>query len=307
MSGIGKLMLRLGYVKLDRYGLLVTPEDRIMATRPTILDDGVGGRIVGWRDGDLAAMELSSWAPIPQITRPATTRHAPPPLPVAKPAVTATPVATARPLPGLVAYVPPMPVVPVIPPVAATPIKAAPVVEADLTEDEWEWEIAVARARAAAEEVELAARVIPIAQARKPVPAKKFVSKPKTLPGIAPFIDDAAVTEVGDDTQVTAVRAPAQARASSPRTIIPVPKLPSMASAARSIGSASWIPQPVVRKTGPMPVVPRRMAKGTMPVSGDTTSVNSEQTSPMIQLREETVPNLPTPLPSIKQRMANRG
>ena len=46
---------------LSRYGLVMTHDDRILSTRPAVLDDGAGGRIVGWQDGDLAAMELPSY------------------------------------------------------------------------------------------------------------------------------------------------------------------------------------------------------------------------------------------------------
>ena len=72
MGAIDNLLERMGYVKLDRYGLLLTPEGRILSSRPAVLDDGLGGRIVGWDEGDLAAMELDRWAP----ARP---RHGSPP------------------------------------------------------------------------------------------------------------------------------------------------------------------------------------------------------------------------------------
>ena len=45
----------------DRYGLVLTPDGRILSMRPAVLDDGLGGKIVGWHDGDLAAMELEHW------------------------------------------------------------------------------------------------------------------------------------------------------------------------------------------------------------------------------------------------------
>ncbi|MFT3692861.1 MAG: hypothetical protein QM831_06955 [Kofleriaceae bacterium] len=66
----GSLLRRLGYAKLDDYGLVLTAEGRVLSTRPTVLDDGLGGKIVGWREGDLAAMELSHWEPSP-AARPA--------------------------------------------------------------------------------------------------------------------------------------------------------------------------------------------------------------------------------------------
>src|SRR5215207_3090812 len=63
MPAFDALLKRFGFVKLTRYGLVLTPEGRIMSLRPAVLDDGLGGRIVGWADGDLAAMELQKWEP----------------------------------------------------------------------------------------------------------------------------------------------------------------------------------------------------------------------------------------------------
>src|SRR5688572_15819602 len=136
MSAIDSLLKRLGFVRIAKYGLVLTPEGRIMSLRPTILDDGLGGRIVGWPDGDLAAMELQKWEP----ARPAPIRA----------------VAT-----RLAAAPPPIPRVPTpMPKVAMTvaPAAPAPVVAEppQVEEDDWEWEIALARARVAAEEAEQA-------------------------------------------------------------------------------------------------------------------------------------------------------
>ena len=280
MSGIGKLMQRLGYVKLDAYGLRVTPDDRILATRPTILDDGDGGRIVGWRHGDLAAMELATWAPTAAVpVAPVAPRpRAPMPRLATAPTIAGPPMAT-RSLPGVApyvpVYVPPMPVVPVTAFKGAATIKPAPLDSPlELTEDEWEWEIAVARARAAADEVSLA-RVIPIAQARKP----KFVSQE---PATWPTHDD-----LGDDTQVSAATAPAR------QTVIPVPRLP--ATAARAI---SRVPQPMVRRPEPPP---GRLPKGTV-----TPGSNSEPSSPMLHVGDETVPGMAPAPPPLPKRMANR-
>jgi hypothetical protein len=61
MSAIKRLLQRWGYARLEEFGLLLTPDGRILATRPVVLDDGLGGCVVGWRDGDLAALELEPW------------------------------------------------------------------------------------------------------------------------------------------------------------------------------------------------------------------------------------------------------
>lgn len=66
---ISSLLRRLGYAKLEDFGLVETAEGRILSTRPTVLDDGLGGKIVGWREDDLAAMELAHWEPVAGAAR----------------------------------------------------------------------------------------------------------------------------------------------------------------------------------------------------------------------------------------------
>lgn len=172
MGAIDNFLKRWGYAKLDRYGLVLTPEDRVISNRPAVLDDGLGGKIVGWTEDDLAAMELDKWrspkGPPKKIVAPPSLHKlppAPPPTPraptpaVATPVVVpvAAPIAVApvaaapakRPLPGVAPVIAPTPI--------PAPVPApAPVVAADEEpgEDEWEWEIAMARARAAADETE---------------------------------------------------------------------------------------------------------------------------------------------------------
>ena len=161
MGAIHNLLERLGYVKLGRYGLLLTPDGRILSQRPSVLDDGGGNKIVGWQESDLAAMELEKWEP-PRPARKkatairvavATAPTIPAPARPMLPQVAAV-VAPAVKLPGMTA--------PVVAPVVAAPV-AAPTVPARVDaadepeDDDWEWTIAVARARAAAEEAEQAA------------------------------------------------------------------------------------------------------------------------------------------------------
>lgn len=195
---ISSVLRRLGFVKLDTYGLVLTPDDRILSTRSTVLDDGLGQKIVGWQEGDLAAMELERWAPPqaaprkatakpiarPIVNPPSATAMAPtvpspampPPIPRAKPPTTPPPVVAAltqRPLPGMtvaparqVAVAQPLETV--APrhkrPPTPIPLETMPMARvADPTQvgedgDEWEWQIAVARARAAAEWAEEAAQ-----------------------------------------------------------------------------------------------------------------------------------------------------
>lgn len=141
MPAIDALMKRFGFVKLSRYGLVLTPEGRIMSLRPAILDDGLGGRIVGWRDNDLAAAELEKWEP----ARPAPRRAVATP-----PAIPAVRVTAQVPVVAAPAVARPAAVA------APTSIVAPPPAVAE-DEDEWEWTIALARARAAAEDAEQAA------------------------------------------------------------------------------------------------------------------------------------------------------
>src|SRR5829696_4763620 len=89
MPAFDTLLKRFGFVKLSRYGLVLTSEGRIMSLRPAVLDDGLGGRIVGWPEGDLAAMELQKWEPARPAPKAAVaTRLAvtPPPIPLPRPA-----------------------------------------------------------------------------------------------------------------------------------------------------------------------------------------------------------------------------
>ena len=106
-------MQRWGYARLEEFGLLLTQDGRIVATRPAVLDDGLGGCVVGWRVRDLAALELAPWNP-----------------PAAQGPSPSQPVEAA--------------------PAEEPPVEAAPAEEPP-DEDDWEWEIVAARARIAAE------------------------------------------------------------------------------------------------------------------------------------------------------------
>ncbi len=127
MGAIQKMLERMGFVRLRDYGLLLTPDRRVVTTRP-IVDDGMGTRVVGWTGSDLPT--LASWEDAPEPA---------PRAPLFAPEPVVQPLALA---PTIVA------------PVVAAPKPVAepePVAEEEGPEDEWEWEIAMARARAAAE------------------------------------------------------------------------------------------------------------------------------------------------------------
>ncbi|MGE5181011.1 MAG: hypothetical protein ACM31C_03070 [Acidobacteriota bacterium] len=246
MGALDKFLRRFGFVRLGQYGLVHTADDRVVSTRPTVLDDGLGTKIVGWRDGDLAAMELEPWLPagVAAPKKPV----APKPLPAPQPAA-------ARPLPGVAPLAVPAPAPAPVPapvivqapapapkpvvapaPTAAPPPQVAqePVVE----EDDWEWEIAVARARAEAADAERTAVAAP---------------QPELLASLArtesESWDEPAPKPVARAPKVTQQPfAPVPARVQpSGRTIIPVPSLP-VAADPRSV-------RPVV--------APRRMPRAT--------------------------------------------
>ncbi len=248
MGALDKFLRRFGFVRLDQYGLVHTADDRIVSTRPTVLDDGLGTKIVGWRDGDLAAMELEPWLPA---------GVAAPKKPLAPKPLPAPPPVAARPLPG-VAPVAPAPVPVAAPaPVVAAPAPApapkpvpAPVVvaapspqvaqEPVVEEDDWEWEIAVARARAEAADAERTA----VAPPQPELLASLAKAEPESWDEPAPR----PVTRAPRVTQQPIAAAPAPVRPQpSGKTIIPVPSLP-VAADPRSV-------RPVV--------APRRMPRAT--------------------------------------------
>jgi hypothetical protein len=261
MGAIHRLLERLGFVKLDRYGLLLTPDGRIISSRPAVLDDGLGGRIVGWLDGDLAAMELEKWEPARPAPKQATASrvavaHAPtvpvrPPVPLA-----AKVVAPAAPLP-----IAPAPVIVAPPPVAPPVVVAAPPPVApaeEPEEDDWEWTVAMAKARAAAEEAEAAAAapkfVAPAPAPKAPAPA------PAPKPAFVPAKTEPMIQVAG-----------------SPRTIIPVPQLPRVSNPA-------MVRPAVVPAVAPLRRVPRATNRVEDTVRTFAAPANDDKTSPGIAL-----------------------
>lgn len=311
MPAIDNLMKRLGFVKLADYGLVLTPEGRIISMRPAVLDDGFGGRIVGWEDGDLAAAELEKWEPArPASKQAAATRLAAPPVPLSRhtapmpvvarplPARVTQPVAVvAAPAPAPVAIAAPAPAkrasAPVItaPAVAAAPIVApAPVVE----EDDWEWTIAIARARSAADDVQEAVATARSSQRRM---RADTVPPPVTISAKDPIAEDEwPTTQPLTDLDYNDYSSPAAhvvraARTETPRaakgtpapfmaTAAPAPTRPVLVASPTTVIPVPRMPtignariEPVVRP----PIVAtnppqRRFAKGTGPHHPNTVS-----------------------------------
>lgn len=270
MGAIDRFLERFGYARLDRYGLVKTPEGRILATRPAVLNDGLNGRIVGWLEDDLAAMELDRWdaprvAPtktvagkkvVAQRAKPASS---PPPLPGVAPApivITAPPApATPEPVVTPVAANVAAPVIPApSPAIIATPaVEAEPPVE----EDEWEWEIAMARARAAAEETDTAATAMSFTRpAAAPAKAETLPAWPKTEE-LEHFRDE--WTELSD--QKPRVMSPLEKKLavarSTPSGGTKVPLARGSAASPPRLPEPTPGPQPQVRKTViPVPSLP---------------------------------------------------
>lgn len=203
MGAIHNLLRRLGFVKLDHYGLRLTPDDRVYSSRP-VLDDGFGGRVVGWRDDDFAAMQLAPYgAPKAAIA---------PPLPV----------------PPTRVVIPPRPVT----------VAPEPVVE----DDDWEWKIALARARAA-EDIEQSldtledaprpprptgavtkpmATVIPVPTLPMSVPAARFSPVVRTSQNVVPRRFARGTQKTGEQTvRTTAAQPVANDDVTRPAIVLP--------------------------------------------------------------------------------------
>lgn len=231
------LMKRFGFVRLDRYGLVLTPEGRIMSLRPAILDDGTGSPIVGWSEDDLAEIELAKWPPPPAPAKAVASR-----------------VAISMDDSGPRFVVPaPSPVVEImtIPVPPPAPVASEPLVE----EDEWEWEIALARARTAAEESEIAARPAP-APVPQPLPMvatkiEPIESWPKTEP--VGNIDYEDYTSATRDV-IRVARGTEPPKPATPTKIIRVPTPPPVVKQPL----APVVAKPTIATSRKVPTIPMR-------------------------------------------------
>jgi hypothetical protein len=70
MRMLNRLMSRLGYVKLEAYGLEVAGDGRVRTSHRTLHDDGLGGPIVGWLADDDRVANLPAWAAPPSLPAP---------------------------------------------------------------------------------------------------------------------------------------------------------------------------------------------------------------------------------------------
>src|SRR5262245_2260259 len=252
MAAIENLLRRLGFVKLGRYGLTLTDGDRIASTRPTILDNGAGLRIVGWRDDDLAMTELSPWYPdILSAHRPAQ-RHVQipvtPPLPPAAPA--ASRITAQRPALQPVAP-PPSTEARVAAPAASAAMPVAVAPRPAVEEDDWEWTIALARARFEDEPTALRLPVQPM-----------LASPPAPMP-VQPT--PAARSHSGQTSELFAMSPPATVAKPWTASEEPVPSI-----RARSTNS----------RARPAPVTPAHSTNG-RPLPAPFTPAHSTTSSPV--------------------------
>jgi hypothetical protein len=277
MPAIQHLLQRWGFVKLRRYGLELTSDGRILSTRPAVLDDGTGGRIVGWQDGDVSIWKLSRRSEAPRVgsevasgaTR-AVILMPPAPGPAIRPAIPASSEASATAGPA-----PSRPSARVIP--------AAVAGEPTVDEDDWEWTIALARARVAVEETE-AARP-PAVASRPGSPAVRPPERPTLRSSATADLAASGDWREADAADTVEASAYEDYRVStrlprivpelalprtlpgtaSPSTVIPVPALPTVDATRRSRL------EPVVR-TAPSSTLVSRFAKGTGAVDPPTLS-----------------------------------
>lgn len=270
MAVIESILARAGYVKLSRYGMMLTPDGRIV---------------------DLHAMtsDVPFAAPVPGPTvAPIAPPAPPPPAPAPRVAAPVAPVAT-----------------PVAPRSASMPsvIISADVLPDDgddglADDDEWEWQLALARARIAAAETEAAKmpapaiRALPNAtvarraappatpphrSAAAPIvrPAPAPIARPAAAPIARPAAEPARVrrtTSAG-----AAVAPPARPIAAAPTPARPIAVTPPTRPIAAAPPPARLQPPPlppppVVAQPAPLPVTPlppsppRRFARGTGPL-----------------------------------------
>jgi hypothetical protein len=271
MTAIQHLLQRWGFVQLRTYGLELTSDGRILSTRPAVLDDGTGGRIVGWQDGDVSIWKLSRWSGPPRVGAEVASGLITAPAPAARPAIPAISEVSAT-----AGEAPARPSARVIP----AEVAGEPTVD----EDDWEWTIALARARVAVEETE-AARPPPVAPRPEP-PAPRPPERPTLRSSATADLaasGDWRETDTADTVEASAYEhyrvstrplpriVPEVAlprtlpRTELPSTVIPVPALPTVDATRRSRL------EPVVR-TAASQVLVSRFAKGTGPVDPPTPS-----------------------------------
>jgi hypothetical protein len=275
MPAIQHLLRRWGFVKLRSYGLELTADGRVLSTRPAVLDDGTGGRIVGWLDGDVSIWKLSRWSGPSRVgSEVASGVIMTAPAAAARSAIPASSEATVR-----AGAAPSRSSARVIP----AEVAGEPMVD----EDDWEWTIALARARVAVEEAETARPPAVAPRPEPPVPpSDRPTLRSSATADLAASGDwretDTAVTAEAsayEDYRVSSYPLPrivvetALPRTTTPSTVIPVPALPTVDATRRARL------EPVVRTASSSAQV-NRFAKGTLPLDPPTRAAAAPRTRP---------------------------
>jgi hypothetical protein len=240
---VDEILAKAGYVRLSKYGLMLTPQGHIISLQPRLPDEGSSARIVGWLEGcePNGALSLPDQfvnppkAPAPSVASPvATVRQVPappPPPPAAKPAP-----ATAK---------------------SAAPAKAAPpplpgVKPMESEEDEAMWAAALERAKAAAEPVAIAPPP-PVKAAPPPVkaapPRAKATLPPPPPAPVADDLDDEGAGDEGDEWEWQVALARARVAAEE----------------AEAAKHAKPAPTPIALKA--QPIVPQPVAAAAKPAA----------------------------------------
>lgn len=307
MGAMERLLRKLGYVKLDKYGLYLTPDGRVVSTdgKPVEATDP-GGYEVG------AAARVAK--PTGPITFPGRTAVAAPtesaPVPVSQPIL--------QPVQSPPDFVPSLARVEAAAVVTQPPAPAEPVTD---DEDEWEWQMAMARARAAADEVEAAATAAPAPVAARPrtptptpAPAPVRTLAPATPPPPREWVrPDATPIRAQAETPSAPIARPAAAAPSAPIARTPSAPIARPAAAAPSAPIARTPSAPIARPAPAAPSAPiARSPSGAVrtPITSDrgatasgTTQVRPAPTRPNDEVtRRVAYPAAPAGRTPISQR-----
>ncbi|HTJ43276.1 MAG TPA: hypothetical protein VL463_14320 [Kofleriaceae bacterium] len=258
MGVLDSLLGRLGFVRLDQYGLVRSPDGRITMMHRRVLDDGMGGRIVGWRADDPAPTVLE---PMDLVPRTAVKQVE---------AARASIAMAAKHVPAAVT--------------AAVEAKKpeATIVEDEDGDEDWEWQLALARARAAADEAEAASVKLPtLVAATKSEPvlavAKLTPSRTQPVPVVAPA-PPPAPAPISKMANIEPIERARIARGSAP------PNAAQQSSRVMSPPKA-----PVIKERAKPPAIPARAAERPLPLPAPEDTTRTRPAPPAVPTRPAAV------------------
>jgi hypothetical protein len=278
---VDEVLAKAGYVRLSKYGLMLTPQGHIISLQPRLPDEGSSARIVGWLEGcePNGSFQLPDQfvnpprAAAPAVASPVATPRPsalPPPPPAA--ATSAKPKAVARPLPGVI----PMP---------------------SDEDEEALWAAAVERAKQAADTVAppVAATAapapipVPPPVPARPAPKLALVSPPSVKPSLADNLEAEAADDEDDGDEWEWQLALARARAAAEEAEAAKTAAPPLAPAPAPAPKPAPAPAPVAAKPAAVHIppkadpVPTRQPAAAAPSSSPAPRAHrpSEQPRPM--------------------------